>query len=458
MATAVKATTAKPIPSGFNFGQFMEEIKYWIFLVSWLNKIIVMKLVSHRKETGEITPAFFNYVTFSQKIHFVLFNLVSVDVVFLGTRTILHTKITRNIGFYYLWTLLVYNLVILDILEIGYLSATLVYSTYKQIQKATGKDVLQEEEANKQALDKKHDDSIHALKKHEVSKESFARENLAKTGGLRKWFRDEDVCETGGLIKPEQADKLGYIRVVDSFKTMSFLSMNLAVIEHATGEIKPNERVFDFKTVMMSNFAFILRVILYHIFIVALANQPGMLIVSLILLESVYIFLIVKNFLVLRYLVSIHLFIAKVVQSFFMLIFHLISLIMFMSNGPTSPVQPSSSLQNISMWCLVISIVLEYAFLIINIIWIVRTLIQARKKAQAFVSKNKGKNPFVVYKWVSKTAYQQDKTILCRDPFSDIVAKPSEAKKKKKVKNKLNNESVVEDISASSGKKIQARS
>jgi len=456
VASAVAASTAKPIPSGFIFGQFLEELKYWIYLVSWLNKIIVMKLVGHRKETGEITPGFFSYVTFSQKIHFVLFNLVSIDVVFLGTRTILHTKISRSIGFLYLWTMVVYNLVILDLLEIGYLSATLVYSTYKQIQKATGKEVLAQEDEKKQALDKKHDDSIHSLKNHEVSKESFARENLAKTGGLRKWFRDEDVCETGGLIKPDQAQKLGYIRVVDSFRTMSFLSMNLAVIEHATGEIKPNEKVFDFKTVMMSNFAFILRVILYHIFIVALANQPGMLIVSLILLESFYIYMIVKNFLILRYLVSVHLFVAKVVQSFFMLIFHLISLIMFLSNGPTSAVQPSASLQNISMWCLIISIVLEYAFLIINIIWIVRTLLQARKKAQEFASKSKGSNPFVVYKWVSKNAYQQDKTVLCRDPFSDIIAKPSETKKKKKVKSKLKDGNEVEDISQySEGKKAK---
>ena len=119
-------------------------------------------------------------------------------MVFLGTRTILHTKISRSIGFYYLWTLIIYNLVILDVLEIAYLSATLVYSTYKQIQKATGKEHLIEEEANKQPLDKNLDDSVHTLKKHEVSKESFAKDNLARSGGLRKWFRDEDVCETEG--------------------------------------------------------------------------------------------------------------------------------------------------------------------------------------------------------------------------------------------------------------------
>lgn len=133
LASTPTSLSLKKTPSGFNFGQFLEELKYWLFLVSWLNKILVMKMVNHRKESGEITPAFFTYVTLSQKIHFVLFNLVSIDVVFLGTRTILHTKITRSIGFYYLWTLIIYNLVILDVMEIAYLSATLVYSTYKQI-------------------------------------------------------------------------------------------------------------------------------------------------------------------------------------------------------------------------------------------------------------------------------------------------------------------------------------
>ena len=64
---------------------------------------------------------------------------------------------------------------------------------------------------------------------------------------------------------------------------------------------------------MLSNFAFIIRVIIYHIFIVALANQPGILIFALIVLESAYISLIIKNFLILKYLVSLHLFIAKVV-------------------------------------------------------------------------------------------------------------------------------------------------
>lgn len=125
----------------------------------------------------------------------------------------------------------------------------------------------------------------------------------------------------------------------------------------------------------MANFAFVVRVVLYHIFIVALSNQPGVLIFLLIALEGSYIALIIKNFIILKYLISVHLFIAKVVQSVFLLFFHLISMVMFFQNGPTSLVQPSTSLQNISMWCLLVSIGLEYIFLVVNIVWIIKTLL-----------------------------------------------------------------------------------
>ena len=164
--------------SGFSFGAFIDELKFWLYILSWLNKVIAMHLVTKSKEWDEISVGFFNYVTFSQKIHFVLFNLVSVDVVFLGTRTILHTKLVRAIGYYWIWTIFVYNLVILDIVQIAYLSSTLVYSTYKMLKAESGQKLTQEDGQEKVAgkieLGKSQNDSAHGLRKHEVSQRSFA--------------------------------------------------------------------------------------------------------------------------------------------------------------------------------------------------------------------------------------------------------------------------------------------
>lgn len=176
-------------------------------------------------------------------------------------------------------------------------------------------------------------------------------------------------------MKPEEAEKLGYVRVIDSHRTSLFLKLNITLLNHALAELRPDKPVFQLKSALLSNFAFLLRIILYHVLIVSLSNQAGILIISLILLESSYIFVIVKNFIAVKHLISVHLFVGKLVQSCFLLFFHFISLMIYVNIGPSSATQPSSTLQKTAMWCLAASIILEYVFLVINIIWTVKTLI-----------------------------------------------------------------------------------
>lgn len=76
-----------------------------------------------------------------------LFNLISVDVAFIGTRTLLHSKIQMALGFYLTITLLLYTLMLLDIIEVAWISGSLVFKTQKRIkgwketQKAIDKEV-----------------------------------------------------------------------------------------------------------------------------------------------------------------------------------------------------------------------------------------------------------------------------------------------------------------------------
>lgn len=119
--------------TGFDFGEFFNELKYWLYLASWINKLISMCMIDQRKNSNEVTERFFNYVQISQRIHFLLMNLISVDVVFLGSRTILHTKIVKQIGFYYLWTLTLYSLIILDMMLIADTQYKLVYGIWRSL-------------------------------------------------------------------------------------------------------------------------------------------------------------------------------------------------------------------------------------------------------------------------------------------------------------------------------------
>jgi hypothetical protein len=63
------------------------------------------------------------------------------------------------------------------------------------------------------------------------------------------------------------------------------------------------------------------------------------------------------------------------------------------------------------MWCIIVAIVCEYIFLVVNIIYIIRTLIKDRKKGQEYVmqkdenGKLKKVKPgeleqYFVYKWI----------------------------------------------------------
>lgn len=80
---------------------------------------------------------------------------------------------------------------------------------------------------------------MHGLRKFEVSRRAFALKNFGVTG-MRNWFKDEDICETGGVMTPQDAEKLGFVRVIDHYRSKNILSLNLAVIGHATAELKPS--------------------------------------------------------------------------------------------------------------------------------------------------------------------------------------------------------------------------
>ena len=153
----------------------------------------------------------------------------------------------------------------------------------------------------------------------------------------RKWFLEEHVS-VNGILTEETAKNLGYVKIIDFKRTKDSFNNNMAIIDHATAEIKASEKVFNFRTVLVANFAFLVRIILYHLIIVSLSLIPGVTVIFLMLIEIAYIALISSNFFKLKYLVSLHLFLGKVTQAFFLLVFHTVSLIIYIKHGPNSVV------------------------------------------------------------------------------------------------------------------------
>ena len=207
------------------------------------------------------------------------------------------------------------------------------------------------------------------------------------------------------VMDKETATKLGYVRVIDYRRSSNIILSNLAVEDHATAELKKdNPDIYCSKAILLANFSFLLRIIGYHLILVALPNNPFMQSILLLGLEVTYMGLIVKNFVKLKYLISMHMFISKVTQSFFLILFHIISLIMvFRANQ--KKIQPSLTIQNVAMWCIIISIAIEYVFLIVNVVYIIKKLIKDRKSPKKKVDTLESQ---VVYKWVRKESLSNE--------------------------------------------------
>ena len=77
-----------------------QEVKYWIYLASWLIKIILMlKVLSYKKQTYLKGLKFVKILSIHQSIHFLLFNLTVVNVMFVGSRGIVHLRHYPEIKF-----------------------------------------------------------------------------------------------------------------------------------------------------------------------------------------------------------------------------------------------------------------------------------------------------------------------------------------------------------------------
>lgn len=108
------------------------------------------------------------------------------------------------------------------------------------------------------------------------------------------------------------------------------------------------------------------------------------------------------------------------------------------------------------MWFLLISIGLEYIFLIVNIVWIIRSFLSTRKQKQE-QSKvkvlNKKNSENLIYKWVKKRAYEGNPNVINLDPFAKIEDTLDKKKgSKRRITDKARKKSTGEEQPA--GKKV----
>ena len=86
-----QTTTIKIEEGEFQWKVFLNELKYWVYVLSWAIKLYSLYLVAKIKKKEIVSEWHIKFLNITKKLHFLFFNLVVVDVAFICTRTILHS-------------------------------------------------------------------------------------------------------------------------------------------------------------------------------------------------------------------------------------------------------------------------------------------------------------------------------------------------------------------------------
>jgi hypothetical protein len=92
------------------------NVKFYIYVFSWILKIFSFKILRQAQAENSITKARCYFVHFSQKIHFVSFNIVAISMLTYGLRNIFH--IGPDFTFTKFVNILVLSLFIVDLCQI----------------------------------------------------------------------------------------------------------------------------------------------------------------------------------------------------------------------------------------------------------------------------------------------------------------------------------------------------
>ena len=78
-------------------------------------------------------------------------------------------------------------------------------------------------------------------------------------------------------ITPEVLKKRGYVRILDYNSNLHLVQRNLAVEEHATAELRKDKpEIYGYPSILLANIFFLIRVLLFHMIIVACATMDGL--------------------------------------------------------------------------------------------------------------------------------------------------------------------------------------
>ena len=106
-------------------GMFL--IKMVLYSISWAMKAIGLSLLAQMKAKSKVVKWKLNYLKYQRKVHFILVMSSVLDISYFGTRILLHRRNSSQGMVVKSYVGMMYTLMIVDLLEIGFLSTKLKF-------------------------------------------------------------------------------------------------------------------------------------------------------------------------------------------------------------------------------------------------------------------------------------------------------------------------------------------
>lgn len=134
LQSLTQVTQRAAIDNPLTMKGLMAELKFWIYLVSWVIKFYIYFKIHNIRERKDISLGVIKFINIARKVHFLLFNLTIIDIFFTGTRSLFHVEVTKLISLQIFTTGIIFILLTFDLIEIAWISGHVLYRAGKELE------------------------------------------------------------------------------------------------------------------------------------------------------------------------------------------------------------------------------------------------------------------------------------------------------------------------------------
>lgn len=352
----------------FSKGFFI--LKASLYALSWVFKLFIKYFLIEEITDGKLVRENdIKMVKFQRKIHYTLVNLMFSDMFYFGTRS-LFQKNWSFINPIRLIIMILYSLIIFDMLEIIYqlkISGNILKKFQSKFKEEEEKDDFNWEDNEEKSID------------FSVMKRMI---NLKDKKNLPDRIYEREIHSFE--LKIEDLNE-NYVKEIDQDTTICKLSyLNMEILRTNTSFHKKKTKYQNLFTVSFS-YIYNLRMGIYLLLIIAMNRIPRFYLILITIFELTLLGFLIYNYVRYQFISSIVLFLGKVVQNILFVVFFVVGLLIEKEQRGKKNV--NMKLQNFAVTIILILIISEFLFLILNTLANIFKTISEKHKEKKNINK-----------------------------------------------------------------------